>query len=593
MRVVMMACVAAVLVSASAFGVNYTFVGASFPAPWNTTANWNDGGGGGLVLPGTTADSYLIALDCGTTQLVVMADPSPTTSPATAYFGSVTVTGGNLRLPTGMLSTRDTYRFVAGNGQDGSLLISGTNARFSRNTYNVGVLWDMDGSFRYLGPTMNDEATGTTMSSEVRMRGANTVFTFSSNSDTRYMMQKLTIDAGASVSFVAPPVGFNAARQLVVNGPVSGKVWVPLEVVYPRARVTVGPTVDVSQLDLSLSVPSATITAWQLQGAHYRDLDFSTQGWIGGAGERAYTLCIVDDDLWVRDLKAGYQIPGGSDNPVRFVVDTDNNGVTRNLRVDRDLLLGSNATKRPTATLKANSSDVRIGRDLLLYRNPYNAYGSYVTATTATFRLGRNFTVDCGTLSAVGWNMGASTFICDGNGLSLAQTITSKGLPFYDFRINNPGGSVTLADRLTLNGDLDVECGTFATGGNYIIFKGGIECETLAQEIDVDTGVALSRVYIQAGSSTFVKLMNNLIVSDNLDIDTGCKLFLNGFTLDLTGSDAALFLGENTLSGAGTWTLKEGGEIIGGAAIPEPATLLLIGTGALGVLGYIRRRRMV
>jgi hypothetical protein len=29
-----------------------------------------------------------------------------------------------------------------------------------------------------------------------------------------------------------------------------------------------------------------------------------------------------------------------------------------------------------------------------------------------------------------------------------------------------------------------------------------------------------------------------------------------------------------------------------GGEIPEPGTLLLLGTGVLGVLGYMRRRRM-
>ena len=577
MRVVTMACAALVFAAGSTFGVDYTFVGTTFPATWETTTNWDDGSGGPLVLPSTSADRFYVGGNLSTTSRVNLPTPGAT---VTRTYGSIVVDNGQIGVGNGI------YRFASGDGQNGDFILTGKTARLTYQTWGVACTFDLDGDFIFDPPgsmSMSWEGYNET----VRMRGANATFKVEAATGNTNAIDKVIVDNGARVNFATNWNGGsgNNMKALDLWGAASGAVYVPYKTT--EQVKLLGAASSASQLDVIL-YPNTS--SWPIVGGRrvgdgkfiqgaYHDVDFGAVNWIGTNDCGTYTARLPGD-LATRNLRIGYLVasdPPAPNGGIQFTLDTDNHALT----VNGDLTLGPAAgyvARNYGASLTANHSLVKIGGNVNVKYT--NTQGAYILGGTSTLRVGGNWLIDCATLSGVNWDMGAGTVICDGNGTGKAQTITSKGLPFCNFEINNPGGTVTLAGNLVLKGDFDLTAGTLAVGANYLVFHGGIDNEDLAQTIDVDTGAALSRVYIQAGSSTFVKLMSDLTISDNLDIDAGCKLFLNGFTLNAEGQ---------TITETTPW---DQGEIVGGAAIPEPATLLLIGTGALGVLGCVRRRRM-
>jgi hypothetical protein len=93
-------------------------------------------------------------------------------------------------------------------------------------------------------------------------------------------------------------------------------------------------------------------------------------------------------------------------------------------------------------------------------------------------------------------------------------------------------------------------------------------------------------------------------VYSDLELMTGAggKRFLVGLSADYS-TMGVLELSDNGMLITGSITIALGTNLSNGtysltsmefaaADIPEPTTLLLLGTGALGAFGYVRRRRM-
>lgn len=276
-----------------------------------------------------------------------------------------------------------------------------------------------------------------------------------------------------------------------------------------------------------------------------------------------------------------------------LIVSTEDNdsAASEDLNIVGDLNIAGGTSSYLRYMLKANASSIDVDGEVDIGRDGYG-FGA-LDMGSATFRVGGNWDVrrDSGgnrgsEFIDSAWKAGTSTVIFDGNGASNPQTIYADGMPLNNMTVDTLG-SVTLSssgrDDLILHGHLKILNGTFDANSQQITFNGDGHTFEAAGGTTVDLD---NVILVEDAVLTLLSDMT-IDVPDNLIMMTGSRLYLNGFTLDVEGEDP--FVSSEVSQAGIPW---DEGTIYGTEGIPEPGTLLLLGTGALGIIGYLRRQRM-
>ncbi|HEY0139835.1 MAG TPA: hypothetical protein VGF48_03005 [Thermoanaerobaculia bacterium] len=215
--------------------------------------------------------------------------------------------------------------------------------------------------------------------------------------------------------------------------------------------------------------------------------------------------------------------------------------------------------------------------------NPLNAVIDLTTGG-GTFQLTLNSLPAGGTINAGT----GSTFEITGS----ATTQTVGGYTFDNFKINKSNGSAVLLAPITVNGNLNVSLGTFATNGNnatvagHVLGNGSINMAAGGDlRISGDfsnTGTftaGTGTVKYEGGGSQTLRgttynilavintntnaLMNGNVTTNGLLVDTGAYLGVSTFALTVTGS---AIINNSIYSGGGTMNFTGAGGTISGSA---------------------------
>ena len=596
--------IAVLALASAAYATDYTYVGSGRPhtvhehgwhnpypagtyAAWDNELNWHLGAGGGY--PGHFSKPQLGNNDKAT-RTGVTDDQVSLLVPSTLYVGEFYADNGNFCDST----SGHTYLYtLADNGQTGDFTFNDDATGHALERFHI----EADGDVRLTGDAGNWTPGGwtITMNGVGSSAGARKDLDLSHvyNTTRGRPLGKVTINEGAYVD------GTGSTNPLTLTFVLAGDYVGNME----ARSFTWGSGVWTSGKAYALLYGEMKTAVIGYDGGTYADVWTMPENKYPGGTGWARTIRLKGD-MTCEDF-VGHQYTTGPNYGVGLheVITTDNgSGKISDLHVKGNLVLGNGAGDtmgrcRPSMYsigFIANSSQIIVDGDATF------SDGAYIEGGTSQweFKGDVRFSVPWYEDPEASGSIPHSGYPGDVNGIwldncDMAKTqikIKGAGTQVLDFdqglglgyvEIAQTGSKIQMDDNMLLLGNLKFTSAstvTFTNETDAFIFGGGIDNET-GQRLDAG-GVNLHNVSIIGGSNSYVYLDSNVEISDNLNIASGCKLFLNGYTLlNLEGGD--------DVTGSLPW---DKGEIVG--EIPEPGTLLLLGSGLLGVLGVVRRRRM-
>ncbi len=603
---------------------------------WDNTVNWT--GGSGADYPSTAYDraniynspvnSWAPTGKAGDNNCVRFTKSYVAGNDSTKYVvGEVTFRNNSYWMPNG--SGALYLRVSSEGGLSGDYWFTSAT---SSATWGSDVTIDVDGNFRH-APTRNAFLANDAYKGLIIMRGNGKSY-YNGASGSHNVTTQIY---GSGVWDNGSPTfthGYNNVVQVMPGGSIGSHTgvtgnWNARSYLFPNGQANL-PTAG-SAVNFNYSYVVGTdcgIGAGKLvvaSGVTYpQDVSWAT-GWMGNASgtyewkPKAYAAGAGADLGIGRDFVfntggAAYAniifntLENGTSNSVKFTVGRD-------LKVGTSTVVYSGHVVGTTQRLKFNNSTVKIGRDFIVGQDRGSS-SWYPNGTAAvdfgnsTVNIGGNFTVYRLTPEAkTFWSAGKSTVVFDGNGGTGTQTIRINGnddiinglvVPLnnvvidtlgtvkLDTTIAAPSGSHVdcstiwdspIGTSLRLTGDFTLKRGTWVGNGRPITFNGTSHLLT-----DLTGSIMDDNIILLAGSTMHLGSNITIKSTDNLILGAGACLYLDGHTLVAEGVtyDGCL---------CRQWTI-DGGTVFGAQNVPEPATLLLIGSGLMGGIGLLRRHRM-